>query len=99
MTILTASMGTSVEQSAGRGSEGCLITCSTARWILRYHVLLNVFYLTTLKKNSGHVKKWWSTIRLHPVACKGKWMMCRTIQALAAVFNNTNPVATVSPGP
>ena len=79
ITILTASMGTSVEQYRSRNRR------------MPYHMfnrdgflpcVAKCVLLDNIERNSGHVKKWWATFRLHPVACKLKWMMWRAIQAL-----------------
>ena len=66
MTILTASMGTPLEQyrsrkrrmpyhlnNNGQGSEGCLIPCSTG--MDSNHVLAKCVLLDNIETNSGHV--------------------------------------------
>ena len=78
MTILTASMGTSIEQYRSRKRR------------MSYHMFNGVGFLSRLSQmcftwqhwNSGHVQKWWAKFCLHPIACKGKWRMWRTIQTL-----------------
>ena len=63
----------------GQGSEGCLITCSMG--MDSYHVLAKCVSLDNIETNSRHEQKLLATFGLHPIACKGKWMM-RTIQVL-----------------